>query len=102
MDLSKYERGPIIYKGHEFKIYQVHDKEKKESLIAQVSMMNAIKKIPENVRDDLIREIKTLKQINHSSIMRFIGFSIVDFKNDLKPVTIMESFANGTHFTVLF
>lgn len=49
----------------------------------------------------LIREIKVLSQANHPSIVKYYGFSSVDFKNRLRPVIITEFPPNGTLHQIL-
>ena len=95
IDLTNYKREATINKGNLFKIYQVKDIKTESLLTAQVSLMT-IKKLSNKDKDDLAVEIDMLKEISHPSLLKFIGFSPTDFKDQQKPVILMESFANGT------
>ena len=44
----------------------------------------------------LSREVNIISQLNHPSIVKFIGYSPVNFKNKPKPVIITEFLSNGS------
>lgn len=52
--------------------------------------MMKIIKFSNEALDNLQREIDTLLHMNHPTLLKFIGFSPVDFKNQRRPVIVME------------
>ena len=55
-----------------------------------------IRKISQKEKDELVNEIKVLKQINHQSISKFIGFSPRNYENKRNPVIMLEYIENGS------
>ncbi|KAK8887864.1 hypothetical protein M9Y10_038923 [Tritrichomonas musculus] len=97
LDLSKLEKIKIIGEGFFGVVYEVLDKDSKSIYAAKISkseIYDCIKKDNETI--NLIREVKILSKVNHPAIMKFIGFSPVNFKSTPKPVIITELLKNGT------
>ena len=83
----------LISKGNLFKVYKIENIKTKTVYAAKISSM----KIVEFDKNDMInisREIKILSQVNYPSILKFIGYSCVNFKNKPKPVIITEFASN--------
>ncbi|KAK8870875.1 hypothetical protein M9Y10_008773 [Tritrichomonas musculus] len=97
IDLNKYTRKKQIGEGAFGVVYEVENKLNKIIYAAKVSkseIYESVKKDRETV--NFIREVTILSKINHPSIMKFIGFSPINFKNVPKPVIITELLKNGT------
>ena len=41
-------------------------------------------------------EVNTMHELNHPSLLKFIGFSSVNFKNEPYPVIVMENASNNS------
>lgn len=78
-----------------FKIYQIIEKETNSIFSAQISMIK-ICQITKDIKNDLVHEIEVLLKIYHRSLLKFIGFSPIDFKNSKNPVIVTEAISNGT------
>lgn len=95
LNLSKFEKGEIIQKSDFSKIIRVVDKETKAEYAAKVSMIE-MDDLSESDIISLSREVKLLSQLNHPSILKFVGYSPINFKNDPKPVIVTEILSNGS------
>ena len=92
-DLNRYEVLELIGKGSFGEVYKV--KEKKTDQIFAAKIQKAMLDDKEIIRG-LIREVNIISKLNHPSIVKFIGFSPIDFGNDPRPVIITEYITNGT------
>ena len=94
INLDKFIVQKKIGSGSFGKVYQIKDKITGEILASKVS----IKELDE-FDDDMIinisREINIISKLNHPSILKFIGFSLYDFKNKSRPVIITEYASKG-------
>lgn len=89
MDLSSFERKEIIYKGGFSKLYKFIEKETGKKFAGQMSMV----KTSHISKDDVTQlkiELKKSFQLNHPSLLAFIGYSPVDFKKEKKPVIVTD------------
>lgn len=100
LDLSKYERQNNISKSDFCKLYKFQDKETKNIYFGQMSMMT-INQIKKNELPKFEKEIKIIKELNHPSLLKLIGFSPFDFKKQLKPVIVTEYVNNGSLENIL-
>lgn len=89
LDITKYEKQSVIKKGDIFKLCKLKEKETGNFFTGQLSMMKIIK-FSNEALDNLQREIDILLHMNHPTLLKFIGFSPVDFKNQRRPVIVME------------
>ena len=60
-----------------------------------------INKLSEIDMQNISDELKILHQMKHPSLLKFIGFSIVDFKNQRKPVIVTEYATKGSLDNIL-
>lgn len=74
-------------------VFKVIDKNTNEQYAAKISLYE------ENL--DLTREINNLAAIDHPSILKFIGYSPVNFYGEPKPVIITEFLPNNSLHRVL-
>lgn len=89
MGLSRFERKEIIYKGDFSKLYKFIEKETGKILTGQMSMVKT-GRISKDDATQLKIELKKIFQLNHPSLLAFIGCSPVDFKKEKKPVIVTE------------
>lgn len=59
-------------------------------------MKDEISEIDEKKQINLRRELEILSQIEHVSIIKFIGYSLSNFKQKERPVLISEILPNGS------
>ena len=58
--------------------------------------MRKIKRISDDEIESLPNELNIISHLNHPSLLKFVGFSQIDFKKERKPVIITEMFSNGS------
>ena len=95
VNLNNYEKVKKVGEGSFGKVYLIEDKDTEKQYCAKISR-NIIE---DNSLDDLINlitEVSLFSKFEHPSIIKFIGYSTVDFNNNPKPVIIMECCPNGT------
>lgn len=94
-DLSNYKCQLLIGKGGFGKVYQVQEIETGKKFAAKTSIKE-IKDDKKNPAESLAlyREIKLMSSLNHPAILKFIGFSPVDFEGNSHP-TIITTFASN-------
>lgn len=95
LDLNDYILQEEIGSGSFGEVHKVADKKTGEIYAAKI----AFKPLKENSTSDIrsfSREVNILSQINHPAILKFIGFSSVDFSNKPFPVIITEYISNGS------
>lgn len=93
LDITKFERQSIIRKDYFSKLYLLKEKETGEIFTGNISMTKIGQFSKEELKD-LQREIGILLHINHPTLLKFKGFSPIDFKNERKPVIVMERISN--------
>lgn len=89
LDLKNFEKDSIINKSDLYKIYKIREKSTNCFYSAKISLIQ----IDQLSRDKIIqlsREVNIISQVNHPSLLKFIGYSPIDFKNHLKPVIVAE------------
>lgn len=97
LDLINYEfsKRALIGQGAFGEVYKVIDKNSREVFAAKISLTK-LTKDPKSLITNLKREINIISQLNHPSILKFIGYSPVDFNNNNYPVIITELSSNGS------
>lgn len=93
IDIKKYEKKEKIGSGSFGDVYATKEKGTNE-IYAAKEMKSQIKKEIEQV--NLLREVNLLSQMDHPSIIKFIGFSAINFKKKPNPVIITELMKNGS------
>lgn len=81
-------------------VYKVKDKTNKQ-IHAAIILFKHFEDNLDEEKPDLFRELNILSKINHPSIMKFIGFSSINFLNEQKPVIITELVNNGLLFDII-
>ena len=94
LDLSKFTKQKKIGKGSFGQVYKVIEKGTENIFAAKVSLV----KITEDKKMflNLKREVSILSQLNHPSVLKFIGYSPVDFNQQSYPIIMTEYSPNGS------
>ena len=93
--LSNYIMQNKIGEGAFGKVYQVKNKKTGQIFAAKISI-DKIEDISEDSLIDLYREVNIISNLDHPSVLKFIGFSPKNFKGKSKPVIITEFANNGS------
>lgn len=99
-DLNSFEKLSKIGSGSFGVVYKIQNNETKKVYAAKISIYE-MDQCQEDTIKNLIREIDIISQLNHSSILQFIGFNPKNFKNKPKPVIITEYASNGSLDTII-
>ena len=94
-DLNQFERQDRIGKGSFGKVYKVLNKKTGEIQACKISILPI-----DSCNDDLLRsmerELDIISQLDFPSVLKFIGFSQNNFKNQQRPTFITELVTNGS------
>ncbi|KAK8898251.1 hypothetical protein M9Y10_000529 [Tritrichomonas musculus] len=95
LDLSKFTKQALVGQGTFGQVYKIIEHDTGNIFAAKVSLteLNETKK---RLYMNLKREISIISQLNHSSVLKFIGYSPIDFKQESYPVIITEYSSNGS------
>lgn len=83
LNLKDYKKLEQLASGGFATVYKVCQKDSKKIFVAKVS-------IHDNKKLNEKREINIFSQFEHPSILKFIGYSLVDFSNNPRTVIITE------------
>ena len=78
-----------IGKGSFGKVYKMKKNLSDEIYAAKV-LINDIDSLSDDELSDFVRELNIISKLNHPSVLKFIGFSPIDFKKRSKPVLVTE------------
>ena len=95
INLENFEKKTKIGAGSFGNVYKVLEKETGTIDAAKVSKYD-INECDESTIINFEREIQIISELNFPSILKFVGYSPINFKNKLKPVVITELVTNGT------
>lgn len=103
IDLDSYEKKSKIGEGSFGRVYKINSKSEDVIYVAKISKKNITNL---NNKDDidavlLFHEINIHSRMNHPLILKFIGYSSVDFKKQPNPVIISEYVVNGSLDNIL-
>ena len=112
-DINKYEKERKIGKGGFGKVYIVHEKANQEieqnlepatnnknKSAAKVSI-NRVEECSAHNIISISREVNIMSRLAHPSILKFIAYSSIDFKNRPKPVIVTELALGGSLKNIL-
>lgn len=89
IDFSQYEITDSLGKGGFGKVYLARKKDNKSCYALKV-----IRK--ESQTENIEREIQIMKYLNHPTIIKILGYSNEDFKNQKSISILMEYAKNGS------
>ncbi|KAK8893048.1 hypothetical protein M9Y10_030307 [Tritrichomonas musculus] len=89
IDLNDYEFKELIRKSEINKIYKVIQKRTGKTYSAKISNID-MTQFSEEEMTRTAREFNKISQLNHQTILKFVGFSPTSFKKEPKPVVITE------------
>ncbi|KAK8871873.1 hypothetical protein M9Y10_007618 [Tritrichomonas musculus] len=95
LDINKFEKKSKIGGGSFAKAFTVIDKNTKEIFAAKILRFD-VNQISRDEMIGLSNEVNIMSKLNHPSIIKFIGYSPVDFKNRQKPVIFLEYATNNS------
>ena len=75
--------------------FEIKELETGDMYTAKFSMLKINKFTEEDIRE-LSNKLKVISQLNHQSLLKFVGFSQFNFKKERKPVIVTEHVTNGT------
>ena len=93
--LDNFEKLEKIGSGSFGVVYKVLNKDNQQLYAAKISKYE-MDQCSDDKIINLTREIGIISQLEHPSILQFIGFNPKNFKNKSKPVIITEFASNGT------
>ena len=94
-NLNDFKIMDKIGKGSFGKVFTIQEKETNKIYAAKISQ-NDFNEISESQRVDLVREININAKVYHPAIIRFVGFSPVDFNGQDNIVIITDYISNGS------
>ena len=95
LDLSQFEIIKKVGEGSFGEVFQVKEKKSDQILAAKVSLI-PLSEASEDIIQNLSREVNIIVKLNNPSIVKFIGYSPIDFQKDPNPVIITEFLSNGS------
>lgn len=95
LNLSNFVLLNKIGMGSFGKVYKVKRKKTGKIYSAKISI-DSINDTSDDSIKNLISEINIISKLNHPCILKYFGFSPVDFKNNPNPVIITELATNGS------
>ena len=95
LDITSYEKLEKVGEGSFSKVYKVKNIKIKTIYAAKVSL-HKLTDNSDNLITNLAREVDALSKLNNYAIIKFVGFSPVDFKKKFKPVIITEFLPTGS------
>ena len=93
INIELYERQDLIHQGEKSKIIEIIDK-KNVKYAAKILSLVEIEELSRYKLIEISRGLNNILKFNHPSILKFLGYSPVNFKGRSKPVMITEFAAN--------
>ena len=100
IDLNNYKLLEKIGHGGYGDVYQIKNKKTGEIYAAKI-FFKPISAINNVEKRSLYRELNIMAKITHPNIVKFIGFSPVNFHGENKPVILTELASNGSLEVIL-
>ena len=95
LDLNNFEKLSIIGQGSFGKVFKVIKKDSKEIYAAKISLQQ-LNVDQQALITNLKREVNIISQLDHPSILKFIGYSPIDFSQEPYPTIVTEYSSNGS------
>lgn len=100
ISLEDYHLQSSIYKSRKLEVYKVLETKTDKCLAAKIYSVD-MKKTSKVEKNYLPGQLYFMSKLNHPSIIKFVGLSPVDFKQNFTPITITEIATNGSLFDLL-
>lgn len=97
-DLDNFEKKEQIGKGGFSEVFKVAEKKTGKIYAAKICKKKLDRNTKEikELRVNLSREVNIISGLDHPAVLKFYGYSKVDFEQESKPVIITEYSSNGT------
>lgn len=97
-DLDNFEKKEQIGKGGFSEVFKIEEKKTGKMYAAKISKKKLDRNTKEikELRVNLSREVNIISGLDHPAVLKFYGYSKVDFDQEPKPVIITEYSSNGT------
>lgn len=92
LNLKQYIKGKVIGKGRYSQVVRVEQEGTGIVFAAKISN----ERVSNEVSKNILSEINIMMSFNHPSILKFVGYSPVDFENAPKPTIVTEFSSNGS------
>ena len=97
--LDQYSLGSRIGQGAFGEVFKIKETKTYTDLAAKISQVSIFPN--SDSMEKLLEEVDILSKVNHASIVKFVGFSPVNFHNEPKPVIITEFVPKGSLYDIL-
>ena len=88
LDLKKFDKQKLIVKDDSYKIYSIQNHKTGKKYTAKESIQLIM--FTRTELEEISKEIKIISKLNHKTILKFVGFSPINFKNESNPVTVVD------------
>ncbi|KAK8841339.1 hypothetical protein M9Y10_026953 [Tritrichomonas musculus] len=95
LDLDDFELSKKLDVINNNEFYEVINKKTNKLYFAKI-LMHELKNLPLQKQINISHELNVLPKLTHPSILRYIGYSPVDFSNNPNLVIITEPFSKDT------
>lgn len=95
INLSNFEKKEKIGQGSFGKVYKVVNKKTRKIFACKISILE-LDFCSDLEIENIERELNIMSQIKSPSIIKFIGYNPMNFKNQMRPTMITEFIPNGT------
>lgn len=100
IDIQRYEKAQGIGKGSFGEVFKVVEKSSGNIYAAKVSSISINSNSDQKIIN-LLREINICSVIDHPAILKYIGYSPIDFDYEEYPVILMEYIKNGSLYNII-
>lgn len=100
LNLSQYTKIDKIGQGSLGKVFKVVQKNTNNIYAAKISSI-PLSEDDNSLNLNLQREVNIIAQLNHPSVLKFIGYSPINFNQNPKPVIITEYTSNGSLSSII-
>lgn len=97
-DLSNFEQDEFIGKGGFSEVYKIKELNTGLVLAAKISLHRLDRNTKEikELRTRISREVNIISRLRHPCVLKFLGYSPIDFNQESKPIIITQYYSNGT------
>lgn len=92
LNLTDYIKETFLGKGRYGEVYKITQKDTGKVFAAKISFQ----KVSSKISQAILSEANIMKSLNHPSILKFIGYSPLNFEKEPEPTLIIEYSKNGS------